>query len=306
MFISASSDLSALDRRTPAVEITIWHILNQINFLITLIFLIIFVFEDDIRQLELKNKQLIDKSQKSQLLADIGSNVATLVHNMKNDLSILSMAIEVSEDELNETNLSHLIVARDRLKNKISNILAIAKFANSEGETKFEIEELLEGLIELFLINKAYRSVRVIKELNSSIPVKVNVSEISQVFENIIKNAFEHLISEEYTKKEVPQIIIKTSIDSNGKYISICDNGNGIKQCIENGYFEDCQNYNIFKVGKTTKQEGSGIGMVSVLKTLKKYNLFIKINTSFDGTNIKIYIDNINVGEENEKVFGFD
>ena len=73
-----------------AVDVTIWYIFGNVNFLITTILLLIsIVFEDDIRKLSRENKRLSPNLDRSKLFVKLGENITELVHKMKNNIVIL-------------------------------------------------------------------------------------------------------------------------------------------------------------------------------------------------------------------------
>ncbi|MCP4176812.1 MAG: ATP-binding protein, partial [bacterium] len=125
------------------------------------------------------------------------------------------------------------------------------------------------------------------------------LSEISQVFDNIFKNTYDALIEHwhKFKSEGITTYLpyIELDINRNAEYgiISIIDNGPGIKACMENpcihknGY---CDNCDAFKIGRTTKETGTGVGMISVLRTLKKYKGHLRIDTSTKGTKVSVFL----------------
>ena len=67
-------------------------------------------------------------------------------------------------------------------------------------------------------------------------------------------------------------------------------NASGIKACLNADCKGDCTSCKVFRVGQTTKSTGTGLGMISVFRTLKKYKGDIRINTSENGTEIEVSI----------------
>jgi signal transduction histidine kinase len=121
-----------------------------------------------------------------------------------------------------------------------------------------------------------------------------NTSEISQVFENLINNANEAMSENWENKKQsgetAPIPLLELSIDRIGNegIISFTDNGPGIPTCLTCENNERCDDCDAFKVGKTTKKAGSGLGMISIFRTVKKYKGKVKIKTSSTGSSISV------------------
>ena len=285
MFLSTITN--PFDSITTVSEITILHILNQLGFIIASLLLIVFVFEDDIKRLTKENRKLGSQIDKSRIFVNLGEHIAGLVHNLKNDLTILSVSIEVLGHRKG-VELDHLISGQKRLQAKVDNIMTIASLSQAVDDIEFSLNSLIDSLLEIFLINKEYRIVEIEKDYQEDIVFFGNASEISQLFENLIKNAFEALIEKSLNDKAFKPSL-KISIKENGyKMIEISDNGPGIKSCMDENHTENCEDCDVFKPGKTTKESGTGLGMISVFKTLKKYKGTMKINTSTEGTNIKV------------------
>lgn len=280
--ISISAVSNSFEDINPSADVTVWHVLNQLLFLMTTLLLIYFVFEDDIKKLTAENKQLGTQIQKSRIYVNLGSNISSLVHNMKNDIQFLLMSLEIVKQN-KDSGVDYIESGIERLNSKIKNIMTIAKYSQIDEKIELNINDILDSVVEIFSINKDYKSIRVEKDFKDQLIFRANASEISQVFENIIKNAYEAL-----ELKDDGKIDIKSFLSDNNVIITIKDNGPGISKCIENDCKKNCQDCDVFREGRTTKKEGTGFGMVSVLKTLNKYNGKIQINTSKKGTEIKI------------------
>ncbi|MEJ5273314.1 MAG: HAMP domain-containing sensor histidine kinase [Spirochaetota bacterium] len=109
--------------------------------------------------------------------------------------------------------------------------------------------------------------------------IKGNSIQLIQILENLIKNSID--------AAEVPYIIIKTGNEPR-PYITIKDNGNGISFCFK-CKSKNCLNCKEFQIGKTTKEEGSGTGMVYVQNTLKQMNANLSIESNpGEGTSVTI------------------
>jgi two-component system sensor histidine kinase HydH len=91
--------------------------------------------------------------------------------------------------------------------------------------------------------------------------------EISSMVENLLKNAFEAVLADGKERHVVSIHAEKDHVIT----IQINDNGVGLElgaKCAQESALEaDC-----FRPGKTTKKGGSGIGMVTVMDVIKKYN----------------------------------
>ena len=289
------------------VDVTIWHILNNVNFLITSILLIIIVFEDDIRKLSNENKRLFRNLDKSKLFVNLGENITHLVHNMKNDIIILDIAKGMLEEqeslkphspntERDEiTPLQCLTEGKERLSLKVNSIMNLTHFSQSDEPSEFNISKLIDSHLEVFKLNKDFKQIKIQKDYQENDTLNGNPMEISLIIENLLKNTFEALFMKwEDTKdnniKYNPTLQIKSFSNSSHNILSIKDNGPGIPICIKTPCNNNCINCSVFKIGKTVKDHGTGLGMISIIRTLKKYNGYFQIKTSLDGSEIEVYL----------------
>lgn len=109
-----------------------------------------------------------------------------------------------------------------------------------------------------------------------------------QVFQNIISNGLK------FRRTEVTPIVKVTGKETEENYyFEITDNGIGIREENQASVFK------IFKqLNNKSEFEGSGIGLNTVLKILKKYNGSIDLESTFgEGTTFKITIPKVIVNE---------
>jgi len=88
--------------------------------------------------------------------------------------------------------------------------------------------------------------------------------------------------------------------DNTSATVKIKDNGCGISFCFDCNK-NRCINCDQFQIGKTTKAEGTGTGMIYVQSTLKEMDskLFIKSKPE-EGTEIEIHFKNLASAEMDE------
>lgn len=273
------------------LNITIFHILNIINFYIVSVHLIIFVFEEDIEKLKKQNSILTDEVVKSRLFSNLGENIAGLIHNMKNDISILEMSTQILEEEVGKEKLIYFRRGVKRLQDKILNILTIAKYSEKDEDIDINLNLLVKSVLGVFELSKKYKKVKIEYFGKDQLWVHANPMEVSQIFENIIKNSYEAL-EEKWNKENfLPSLGVFYKLENNFCIVKIVDNAQGIEGCLEyKDCGENCQNCDVFKIGRTTKASGSGMGMNYVIKTVHKLNGDVKIETSRQGTKISVYL----------------
>jgi len=167
----------------------------------------------------------------------------------------------------------------------------ILKYATATESSKVEFEKvdcneiLAQIKLNLELQLKESDGQLLFENLPS---LEAHRSLILQVFQNIISNGLK------FRRKGVPPIIQVNGKETETEYyFEISDNGIGIKEENKASVFK------IFKqLNNQAEFEGSGIGLNTVLKILKKYNGSIDLDSTFgEGTTFKISIPKIMVVE---------
>ena len=118
---------------------------------------------------------------------------------------------------------------------------------------------------------------------NNNIYFQFDKFQLSQCFNNLIKNAVEAV-----EKIPNPSISINLLFDKNKIFIEITDNGIGISQETVTKIFEPYY---------TTKNKGTGLGLSIVKKIIEDHGGKIRIekNKNMAGTVCTLIFDNINI-----------
>lgn len=211
---------------------------------------------------ELKRKnRIILNTQKSLManerLSSVGTLAASVVHEIKNPLSVMSGAIQILMKKREDKKL--LMEYSKIIKEQIDNIVKISsQLLSFSEERKLEIKsEDLNNIIEDTLIFTGhylsrFKGVKVIKNLKKTLPqIYIDRGQIQQVFMNLINNAAQAMPSGGTLKIETG---LYSPDSDNGKevFISFVDNGKGI----EKRYLKK-----IFNPFFTTKDRGEGTGL---------------------------------------------
>ncbi len=184
---------------------------------------------------------------------------------------------------------AELLLKKGKNKDIDKNINRIVQLADSA-------EKYTKGILALVSYNKEIEYIEFCKELNdivdefkkivpkrikfyfdklqdSKIGVKITPLELSQIFLNLLTNSIDAI-----TKNG--KIHIKVEKTEDEIILSIKDNGKGMDKETLN---------NIFKPFKSSKKNGTGLGMYLVLSIIKRRNGTIKVlSKEGEGTNIEI------------------
>ncbi|MFN4131855.1 MAG: ATP-binding protein, partial [Caldimicrobium sp.] len=208
----------------------------------------------DITELKLMEERIM-QSEKLQALARISAGLA---HEIGNPLTSISSYVQVlKEMDLGEfANQSLEVISKHilRISEIIRNISSFAK--PSKGEViPTDVNEVLESSLNLVKFDKRMKDIKVNLNLNDVPKVLVDPNQLSQVFINIILNAFDAM-------PDGGDLTIVTRELDNYVEISFTDTGIGIP--LENLP-------HIFDPFFTTKEKGTGFGLAVSYSIVKNF-----------------------------------
>lgn len=220
-----------------------------------------------------KFKQMERALEKSRNMALIGEMAAGWAHEVRNPLAAITGSIELLKQGLelegvNKRLMEIVLRGKDQLENFVRNFLMLARSVPDSRELvhlNIVIEEILE-------------SIKLNKDWNDKIEIKINFSknaeifankeQVRQILNNVILNAVEAM-----EDGGVLSIVTKQSQLDDGKIyaeVIINDTGYGIK--------EDDLN-KIFEPFFTKKEKGTGLGLAIVNHLVEGYKGKIEIES---------------------------
>lgn len=221
----------------------------------------VFIIEDITERKEME-KQILH----SEKLAVIGRLTASISHEIKNPLAIISQSAfslkrkiirncsKGYQDSLVEV-LERIERSTNRAKDIIDRLLNFSKPYYSKIES-VNLKEVLQEAINLSILQTQKSNVKVSSYLKD-IHIKGDRNSLIQLFINIVVNGIEAINS-------TGKVTIKMSEDkkSNVAKVSIRDTGSGIPQDILDKIFEP-----FF----TTKDKGTGLGLAVSYRIVKEH-----------------------------------
>ncbi|MCP2604526.1 PAS domain S-box protein [Candidatus Aminicenantes bacterium AH-873-B07] len=229
------------------------------NFIVSLI---------DITEQKKLEQQLIQ----SEKMSAIGQMLKGITHQLNNPLSTLmgyaELLLNLKTSQKLKEKLKIIYENAKRCEKIIKNLLSLVPSKPFE-KTYVDINELIEKTIEIKEYELKLDNIKIIKELDPFVPrTMADFSQIQQVIINLINNA--HYILK--NKRNNKEIKIKTFFDEKNVYISIKDNGPGIKRELLS---------QIFTPFFTTFENGShlGLGLSVSLKIIQDHNGRISVKS---------------------------
>lgn len=219
--------------------------------------------------------------QAQEKLAFVGVLTSGITHEIKNPLNLISNFVEIAEnvanelqaaiegqDNLAESSHDLVLIIGENLDDiqgqvqRINKIIDLMLFQPHEINQSLELLKINEILYLSFkLVHQSKKNedfladLDLVQQFDQSIQdIKGTGSELTQVFVNIIDNAYEAVADKklQLVSEYTPQIILATKNLENFLEISITDNGNGIPEHTID---------KIFQHFFTTKASGKGTGL---------------------------------------------
>ena len=262
--------------------------------------------------LEERTKDLI----KSQKQAVFGEMVQGIIHNMKSPLTGISGSAQLMQLYLDKLNLTEEDISKDddlhqnllkrleaiqgssnRLLEMMESLLRKSKQDQSENFELVNINDIIKQELD-FLEADFFFKHKVEKKIEfSKKPLIIYgvPSMISQVFENIVRNALDAMY-----KTELPVLNVKTGISNDRVWFSVTDNGHGIPKEVKDKIFDPFFTTKP-KVKSPDKKEpvGTGLGLNVCQKMINFHHGRISIRSTVNkGTTFKIQIPAI----QNKKI----
>ena len=224
-----------------------------------------------------KQRKQIIISKKYETWSDIARRIA---HEIKNPLTPIQLSSERLEKKIKIANIeskeiNECLNTIRRQVNEIGYLVdEFSSFARLPEPKLIQtnVTDIINDITNDYKNN--YKNINFKLKLNSSsIQLKVDKSQISRVFQNLIMNAI-HSIEEKNNSNG--EILIKSNLTSNNFIIYIIDNGIGLK------YEKD----ELIKPYFTTKKKtgGSGLGLAIVEKILFDHSADFSIENRYDNT----------------------
>lgn len=234
----------------------------------TFIYLYWVVFAGEIRAYAAQNKYLSEERDKNKVFVKFGRNIAGVIHNLKSILMSVDGYIDlikISKDDNLKDLLELQKKSTKRMATMISNFMTAVRSYQRAEPQQIRLNQLVASAIEVLKGNDILKhKIRINMDLREPDAIHAVPMEIMQIVDNLVTNAAESMVD---TGRF--DITIKTWHSPRGVHLQVIDQGNGIPVCSECDN-RDCMSCRSFSIGKTSKKEGTGIGIVYVREIMKE------------------------------------
>ena len=245
---------------------------------------------------ELKVKEAYQQIESLQLLALRGELTASLAHEIRNRLHIISMNLKVMKklgpkaahklrqhsifvpEELDELN--EILEESQGAVDKISEVVtAFSENVAQRSLSKFDLCDSVRAVVARLGPIAARNQVKVQMDIPDTCPAGGPPARLGQVFENLILNAIQHTAAFRRTGSEVVVRCGKAEAPDS-YFFEVQDNGEGV-------HAKDAER--IFEMGFSTKDKGSGVGLALCKATMKAVNgrVYVKESIVFEGVTMR-------------------
>jgi signal transduction histidine kinase len=206
-----------------------------------------------------KLKQAMQEQDRLSRLAATGELAATLAHEIKNPLNAIGGAASYIKENFKGALIREFlqIISEEvsRINKLTTTLLSFAKPVMPEKQ-RVDINKLVKETLELLSQDIREDGINLKTDLQNNLPpVNCDPNHIKQLLINLLLNAFDAVDGS-------GEILVKTEILDGNLFLSVKDNGTGIKK-------EHMDQ--IFNPFFTTKTRGTGLGLAISKKIAKEH-----------------------------------
>jgi signal transduction histidine kinase len=240
--------------------------INLINFVFIYLLLLYFIFEEETLSLRRQRDGLTAQAAELRPFAELGTNIAGLVHDFRNDVAGVSAIASIERLSENGELAGKLQHYADRLNNRIERILYVATAGDHYELEEIRIDEMLEKVVYYFVeINQTLKHAVAI-HLDAPVPITVRTRRnlIMTILENVIKNSVEATDGQASRSVWISAHVLDGTLE-----LTVEHNGRPLSPGIAGSTPVDVRRSTYFRRGKSDRTGGTGLGMINVIRALE-------------------------------------
>ncbi|MGP4079381.1 PAS domain S-box protein [Pseudalkalibacillus sp. R45] len=223
-----------------------------------------------------ERKKTEDFLRKSEKLAVLGELAAGIAHEIRNPLTSLKGFTHLLKANSGDENLEYydiMLSELDRINTIVGEFMMLAK-PQPRNVKPNDLSIILKESTSLLEAQANLYNIQFLLDLDSILNVKCEADQMKQVFINLMKNGIESMES------SGGLLVIKAICNEDTVTISFIDEGCGIPE------------EKLASIGEpfyTTKEKGTGLGMMICNKIIENHNGSIAIQSELDkGTKVSV------------------
>ena len=244
-------------------------------------------FAEEIREYTQENTALREERDRNKVFVRFGQNIAGVVHNLRSVLTSVDGYIDLLRMGTDDDKERLLVLQRRstrRMHEMIGNFMGAVRSYQREEHQRVSLNDLVRSSVEMLRGNPARtHRLKVETELSTPDVIVAAPMEAMQVIDNLVANA-----SEAMQEGDGYLLVFRTIPDGDRVRLSILDEGGGISfcsGCVRN----DCLRCPQFEFGKSTKEAGTGVGMMYVRQILRESDGGLEIESRpGEGTTVHV------------------
>jgi len=249
-----------------AHDFTTARLVNTANFVFVYLALLFFIFEEETLSLRKQRDVLTQQASELTPFAELGTNVAGLVHDFRNDVARL-YALASVERLAGNTELSEKLDRyADRINERIESVLYVATAADHSEVDAIHLKEMLQRVVYYFVeVNRGLKhQIEITLDAPEDVRVTSRRNALLVVMENVVKNSIDATVG--YPDRTIEIVLSQTD---RGARITIDHHGKHLPWQEPVGTAVNVRTSNFFRRGRSGRKGGTGLGMINVIRALE-------------------------------------
>ena len=214
-----------------------------------------------------ERNEAVRQESHSEKLAEFGLLAASLVHEIRNSLAVVTCAVEVlGSDYAEQTEQRHVVKEILRRLDGVNNLVGDLLEYTKPPVAKKEVLRLLESLdavLTALTQDTRLQCITIVKEYRCNPVLRADPNLLERLFLNLTLNAVQAM-------KFSGELTIRVVENSKNVSISFIDKGCGMEKAVQE---------RIFGPFFTTKAGGSGLGLFLCKKYVETHDGSIEVKT---------------------------